>query len=390
MASLSAYTSCDFTGATQVPVTSTGSPNDLTEVVISGAGTYYFACQVGSHCNANQKITVTVTASSPPPSPPPPSPSPPPVTPGSQSTTSLPSPSPPPPSPSPPTGISDGDSPCFGRSTTACKRTADTVAPLAAFEACFGSSTAAAAGAGAAVRVPMTSLLAGDYVLTVAEDGMPAFARVLFNQHREAVATSALLTIHHEGGSISLTPDHVVEIDGVLTAAREARAGSRLRGAMSNLAALEVTRVVSSHGGVVNPMTASGTILAADGLVGTPVLATVYADWYLTSARSLAVPLPACSLLSYLFPSAVQAFQDAWIERLFPVANSLRPTLSSFQDALPALALPLAVTAFDAALAGAFVGYSLLQSTAIQLAVLAGLSAAAVYGERHRVPPHAK
>jgi hypothetical protein len=86
----------------------------------------------------------------------------------------------------------------------------------------------------------------------------------------------------------------------------------------------------------------------------------------------------------------VQAFQDAWIERLFPVANSLRPTLSSFQDALPALALPLAVTAFDAALAGAFVGYSLLQSTAIQLAVLAGLSAAAVYGERHRVPPHAK
>merc|ERR1712160_75472 len=49
MASETAFNDCDFTGATDK-----GSTSPL-----SGAGPWYFACQVGAHCTNGQKLAVT-------------------------------------------------------------------------------------------------------------------------------------------------------------------------------------------------------------------------------------------------------------------------------------------------------------------------------------------
>ena len=80
MESAAKYASCDFSGATELASASqgggSGSTPNLYEAVLTAAGTLYFACQKGSHCQANQKVAITA-ASTPSPSPPPPSPSPP-------------------------------------------------------------------------------------------------------------------------------------------------------------------------------------------------------------------------------------------------------------------------------------------------------------------------
>eukprot|EP00964_Phaeocystis_antarctica_P126771 scaffold90432_cov63-Phaeocystis_antarctica.AAC.1 len=59
MESAAKYASCDFSGATELASTSQGggsgdSPN-LYEAVVTAADTLYFACQIGGHCQANQK-----------------------------------------------------------------------------------------------------------------------------------------------------------------------------------------------------------------------------------------------------------------------------------------------------------------------------------------------
>ena len=66
-----------------------------------------------------------------------------------------------------------------------------------------------------AERIPMTGLVAGDYVLSE----MGKVSRVIVNQHREALQLkSTLLTLAHSNGSLSLTSNHVIEIDGVMGA----------------------------------------------------------------------------------------------------------------------------------------------------------------------------
>ena len=56
MASKTAYDNCDFTGATNQ-----GSTSPVA-VSISEAGVTYYACKVGSHCQANQKIMITTAS----------------------------------------------------------------------------------------------------------------------------------------------------------------------------------------------------------------------------------------------------------------------------------------------------------------------------------------
>merc|ERR1711865_479897 len=53
MASETAFNDCDFTG-----VTDKGSTSPVS-VPLSGAGPWYFACQVGAHCTNGQKLAVT-------------------------------------------------------------------------------------------------------------------------------------------------------------------------------------------------------------------------------------------------------------------------------------------------------------------------------------------
>ena len=86
METQAAYDSCDLSHSVELAETNVGGretdqpsmPINKYEVVITTAGTYYFACHVVGHCGAGQKITVTVEDPPSPPNPPaPPSPPPP-------------------------------------------------------------------------------------------------------------------------------------------------------------------------------------------------------------------------------------------------------------------------------------------------------------------------
>ena len=87
MEDVNAYDSCDLSHSVKLAETNHGGretdqpamPANKYEVVITAAGTYYFACHVPGHCASGQKIAVTVVdaPSSPPPPAPPTQPTPP-------------------------------------------------------------------------------------------------------------------------------------------------------------------------------------------------------------------------------------------------------------------------------------------------------------------------
>ena len=49
-------------------------------------------------------------------------------------------------------------------------------------------------------------------------------------QHTRSTASSALVTLHHARGYLSLTPDHLIMLDDEIAPARNALVGSKLRG----------------------------------------------------------------------------------------------------------------------------------------------------------------
>ena len=135
----------------------------------------------------------------------------------------------------------------------------------------------------------MASLKSGDLVM----DGPNSVARVIVNQHREATFKSSLLELEHANGKLSLTPDHVLEVDGEFVPARLASAGS-------TLGESEVSRVTATAGEVINPLTTSGKILTQGG-----VLASTYPEWiaeYMLSSYLVPLPLSLSNALSFLFP----------------------------------------------------------------------------------------
>ena len=222
----------------------------------------------------------------------------------------------------------------------------------------------------------MAVLRAGDVVLASAHE----ITRVIAVQHggdnggASAAATAPLLRLEYVttnddgalGGSIELTPDHVLSVNGRMVPARDVRIGSTLDAARGggggggggdggggggggdSSGSLRVERVVESAepGAVVNPQTTSGTILAA-AAQGAPVVATTYGDWLagpmLSPVGRLACRYGAASALSYFFPQATQAFYDRHLERAFDAAG---PGLVRAARAMPA---PLAVAAVVAA-----------------------------------------
>jgi len=212
---------------------------------------------------------------------------------------------------------------------------------------CFGRDTHATLATGE--RVLMSSLKSGDYVV----DGDNSVTRVIVNQHAKAAYLSShLLSIEHEMGSLEITSDHVLAVDGNFVAAREARPGTRLGQS-------EVHRVTESYGGIINPLTASGKILAQGG-----VLASTYPEWIADYMLSTYVPLPISisNLLSYLFPATTQAYYDATLERFF---QSTSPFLVSLKASLPTPLVALAFVVADLAVSLGFVAFSLASSQAL-------------------------
>jgi len=186
--------------------------------------------------------------------------------------------------------------PCFSRMTTVCKILDAHATPAMAFNDCFGEKVGTSAE-----RVPTPEIGAGDLVLGTKDE----IARVIVTQHQEAIRFEQMVHIEHETGSLELTPDHVLLVDGEFVPAREVKTGSSLSGS-------KVSAVSHTIGGIVNPLTTSGKILIA-GMTGEPVVSSTYPEW---SAKFMLGQSTASlsSALSYLFPGSVQAFYNEVLE----------------------------------------------------------------------------
>jgi len=211
---------------------------------------------------------------------------------------------------------------------------------------CFGRDTTAMLASGE--TVPMISLQSGDLV----HDSPDTITRVIVNQHKKAAhLSSPLLEVEHARGTLRISPDHVISVDGVFVAAREATVGSTLTGSSavtSDLITSEVARVTPTTGGVINPLTASGKIMA-DG-----ILATTYPEWiagYMLGRSTVSLS----SLLALLFPATAQAFYD----HLEPFFQSSSPKLVRLKTRLPALLVAPAFVVADLLVAAAFLAFSL-------------------------------
>ena len=176
------------------------------------------------------------------------------------------------------------------------------------------------------------------------------------------------------------SPDHVLRVGGEFGPARTATAGAHLAAADGKSA--RVSRVEVSRGGVVNPLTVAGTILAA-GPTGAPVLASVYGEWiadYFLGVATYPLPYSLGSALAYLFPEHVQAYYDAVLEPPF-LAGAAH--LKSISAAAPEPVIGAIVVGFDLVLGAGFAAYALAAHAKVAVA-LAAVGAAAVYNTKRR------
>lgn len=136
----------------------------------------------------------------------------------------------------------------------------------------------------------------------------PTFERVILNQHKQSSTWSTLVRIEAADGAavLTTTPEHGIVLDGRFLAASEAVVGHHLTGADGEK--LTVTKVSHSSGGIINPITASGTLLVADVEGGAPVLAATHpqqvAEFF---ASSRAFDYSLFNLLARVAPASVQA-----------------------------------------------------------------------------------
>ena len=261
---------------------------------------------------------------------------------------------------------------CFAsHSSMACRALSITDAH-AAFDGCFGPKASSVSA-----LVPMTDLSAGDIVVSLdLKTGAPTLDRVVVNQHKAVTHWSPLITIETDSGAtLTVTPDHVIALDGRFVAASKAAPGASLSGAslsINTLSTANITRVVERSGGVINPVTLSGTILVADssGRRGAaPLLASTHPEWSASLFLDApAFPFVATRLLSYAAPATMQAYYDAAEVAISPLVPALQTSAASVHP----VAVALGVTAADAVFSVGFVAYALCATLAAWLAVPLG------------------
>tara|TARA_B110001452_G_scaffold69057_1_gene55659 strand:- start:209 stop:949 length:741 start_codon:yes stop_codon:yes gene_type:complete len=146
---------------------------------------------------------------------------------------------------------------CFGAAVAGSGGDDETAAPNAAREA-------------AVRRVPIASLAAGDFVLSMTEEGHLFVDRLSFVLHTAVVATRNLVTLRHSHGELTLTPTHLLHVDGAFVAARDARVGSTLTLPNGRQAVVQEAPV-QFVGRIAHPIPRSCRLLVA-GATGEPVL----------------------------------------------------------------------------------------------------------------------
>jgi hypothetical protein len=221
-------------------------------------------------------------------------------------------------------------------------------------------------GGAAAQLVPMSALRAGDVVTTLdTVTGSAILTRVVLNQHTKGDDWARLLKIKTaNGATLTVTPDHVIFVDGAFVAASSATVGA-------SLSAGPIAEIIETRGAIINPVTVAGTIVAAD--VDTPkqfVLASTATDWI--AARLLEAPtfpFVFTRLLSYLVPEATQAAYDA----AEPAILTVLPLLTAATSAAPAAVVIAGVASADVGFALGVAAYSLVLPLA--LAGMVGLFA---------------
>mmetsp|Transcript_26176 Transcript_26176/g.43309 ORF Transcript_26176/g.43309 Transcript_26176/m.43309 type:complete len:497 (-) Transcript_26176:358-1848(-) len=249
---------------------------------------------------------------------------------------------------------SSSSDPCFARTDThACLLHGEGVTAASAFSQCFLGHEQTTAN-----RVLMSSLKAGDIVLSDAQHA----TGVVVNQHARVERAAQMLTLHHSGGQLTLTPDHVLYLDGAWLPARAAKAGSRL----SN--GLKVTAITFGTQAIINPITASGSILAA-GPNDQPIVAATANEW-LSDILLSGYPKYTLSFkLASAYPALVQAYYDAVLEPFFTLAV---PRLKQIKTALPMPVLASGLVVGDVLLAVGLFAFS-FGKLALAAAVVAGL-----------------
>jgi hypothetical protein len=215
----------------------------------------------------------------------------------------------------------------------------------------------------------MEALGAGDFVLSLDAHGELFADRVVINAHIDDESTSTpFLTVHFPHGSLSVTPGHTVWRHGDgLVPAHTLRPGDKLRHAGG---VTTIWRIADGVGGVINPVTESGFILASSSAGSLPVRMSVVEEggWdQLLEQLGLVVP-PLLLLTSRAAPMQVQRMEWLLVGK---VEDHILPTLEHLP--LPIVAA-LAVLA-DVLLSTAVVTGAVLGSPSALAAILvAGLA----------------
>ena len=133
----------------------------------------------------------------------------------------------------------------------------------AAYEACYESEPESRR---IGVRVLMAELAAGDRVLTASASGSLEITQIVVVQHKHATEMSSdmLKLGTADGSTLSLTGDHAIFTDGSLVAAADVRVGSVLLTARGSSTVVDSITKATEAREIINPVTTSGTILAAD------------------------------------------------------------------------------------------------------------------------------
>jgi hypothetical protein len=157
------------------------------------------------------------------------------------------------------------------------------VCSAAAISGCFpGAATATLADG---TTKPLSALVVGDRVLTVAADGSRAFQEVVFFDHELPTGNHAFVRLNLvNGAALELTGGHFVPVGdklaaAVMTRARDVKAGDAVFVLPAGAAAAEPVLVDSTEAvvreGAFAPVTTGGRIVV-DGVV-----ASSYSDWIL-------------------------------------------------------------------------------------------------------------
>lgn len=259
--------------------------------------------------------------------------------------------------------------PCFAADSVVCRVSTNqgrVISAEDAYTACFVDASANAL----ATRAPMSALAAGDLVLSEA-DGKPFITRVVVNQHAASPLSSRLLHLNHEHGTLSLTGDHVLHLNGVFAPAREAKEGDLLVDA--KLSPTKIKSISASYGLIANPITANGKILAASAEAdSSPVIAATANEWLADVLLSAYPQYTLSFVLAAAFPLTVQAYYDSWLEPMF---NRAVPHLAAMKAALPSPFVAIALVLGDMFLAGGLATFALLSSLkyVLSVALIAGV-----------------